>query len=121
MAEMKVTGQTSIQELQRFASGAGTDKILGRDNGDGTITLYISAKGAGAGFKEYFVQLDGRRRAARDAVDLVLQRVDNRMMIMKRSVVAFDAPRENRAIGDMPAQEVSRTASRGEEFDGNGD
>ena len=76
MAEMKVTGPTSIQEPQRLAAGAGADKIGGRDNGDGTYTLYTSAAGSGTGFKNFFSMLDARRDAARDAIEMVFQRVN---------------------------------------------
>ena len=55
--------------------GAATSNTDGRDDGDGAFTLYARPKGDGAGLKNFFGVLDGRRAAAREAIFMVLRRV----------------------------------------------
>src|SRR4051794_9408737 len=83
MAQMRVDGNTTIQQLQQFSHDAGNSKVRGRDNGDGTYTLYTSNKGDGTGFKNFFGKLDNRRNAARSAIDMVFQQVSVNNAITK--------------------------------------
>jgi hypothetical protein len=78
MVELNVNGRTALPALERFAEPAGPDEIRGRRNDDGSITLYASESGKGTGFKDFFGMLDGRRAAAREAIDMVLTRAGER-------------------------------------------
>ena len=73
---LRVTTRTSLDELQRFADAAGDKaKIRGRQNADGSITLYASTM-TGTGLDNL---IHGKRiehqNAARQAVSMVLRGV----------------------------------------------
>jgi len=78
MAELKVTQNTTAQDLQRFSEQAGKNSnIRGRKNDDGTITLYTSNK-VNTGIKELFTgHVTERRGYAREALNTILSNVRN--------------------------------------------
>jgi serine/threonine protein kinase len=73
-ASLRVTSQTTLDQLQRFTDAAGDNaKIRGKKNDDGSITLYASTKkGTGAANKLMGGRAD-RQRAAQEAITTVLR------------------------------------------------
>lgn len=74
--KLTVTNQTTLDQLRQFSDSAGANaKIRGKQNKDGSVTLYASTK-KGTGL-ENKVQDDrgGKQATARYAVTMVLNRV----------------------------------------------
>ena len=75
MTRINVDQNTSLQQLQQFAEKAGDTKIRGKQNQDGSFTLYTSKK-LDFGVKEFFSgHRTERRNMARQALDLVFSNV----------------------------------------------
>ena len=62
MAQLRVDGGTSLQDLRQFANSVGNDKVRGKQNNDGSITLYSSNK-TGTGLKNFLFGTSSKRQA----------------------------------------------------------
>jgi hypothetical protein len=71
---LKVTGETSVKDLQSFAAQVGKDATIhGKAHKDGSVTLYVSKEGKGTGLKDYlFGTTATRRTAANGAITQIL-------------------------------------------------
>jgi hypothetical protein len=66
---LKVTGETSVKDLQSFAAQVGKDATIhGKAHKDGSVTLYVSKEGKGTGLKNYLFGTTEKRRAAANGV-----------------------------------------------------
>lgn len=75
MAKLTVGDNTTLKDLQKFASEMGdTSKLRAKyDKSTKTYTLYTSNKGSGTGLKnKLFGTVDNRRALAKDAIDKIL-------------------------------------------------
>ncbi|HYC34917.1 MAG TPA: protein kinase [Usitatibacter sp.] len=77
MAEIRIDANTTLQQLQKFTEQVGGQtKLRGKQNEDGSVTLYTSTK-RDWGIKEFFTgHVTRRQEGARQALDRLVARLE---------------------------------------------
>lgn len=87
-ATLNVTQTTSLQDVQAFADQAGTGKIRGKHNPDGSITLFAKDNDSSL-WSQLTGKTDKRRQAAHSAIQMVMQSAKQAQGVQDGSAAAL--------------------------------